>query len=593
MNRQTYLAVSTDWSKMAYLDFESAYEKAPETIVCGSHEAWSGWDEVLDGIGELANERDARVVTVDVYPGVRDDVLDRLRERLSPSLVIDMRELLPSQGDLDRMLAPFLTDDRVRGRMCYMTMKEFLDAEKLAEARARVEAAEGRVLVYGVGAALVAPGEVLVCADLARWEAQLRYRAGMPNYFLDNADEDMLRKVKCGFFVEWRVADRHKFDVLPHADLYLDTNGDVPAMTTVATLIDGLGQLTRAPFRLVPYFDPGVWGGQWMREVCKLPAEAPNYAWAFDGVPEENSVYLRFGGVRIESPAMNLTKLLPREFLGRKTFARWGAECPIRFDFLDTMGGQNLSLQVHPTTEYMHEHFGMAYTQDESYYILDAEPGGGVYLGLKEGVDADEMIEALRDAQSGDKPFDAERYVNLWPAKKHDHFLIPAGTVHCSSAGTMVLEVSATPYIFTFKLWDWGRLGMDGKPRPIHIDDGERVIAWERTTDWVRENLVNALAPVSEDEDCTVTHTGLHELESIETHAIDIRGTYHGNTNGELRVFNLVEGRSATVSSPTDAWEPREVHYAETVFVPASAGAFDVASADGSPIRILEATPRV
>ena len=290
---------------------------------------------------------------------------------------------------------------------------------------------------------------------------------------------------------------------------------------------------------------------------------------------------------------MNLTKLLPREFLGRKTFARWGAECPIRFDFLDTMGGQNLSLQVHPTTEYMHEHFGMAYTQDESYYILDAEPSGGVYLGLKEGVDADEMIEALRDAQSGDKPFDAERYMNLWPAKKHDHFLIPAGTVHCSSAGTMVLEVSATPYIFTFKLWDWGRLGMDGKPRPIHIDDGERVIAWERTTDWVRENLVNALAPVSEDEDCTVTHTGLHELEPIETRAIDIRGTYHGNTNSELHVFNLVEGHSARVSSPTDAWEPREVHYAETVFVPASAGAFDVTSADGSPIRILEATPRV
>lgn len=84
MNRQTYLAVSTDWSKMAYLDFESAYEKAPETIVCGSHEAWSGWDEVLDGIVELASERGARVVTVDVYPGVRDDVLDRLRERLSP-----------------------------------------------------------------------------------------------------------------------------------------------------------------------------------------------------------------------------------------------------------------------------------------------------------------------------------------------------------------------------------------------------------------------------------------------------------------------------------------------------------------------------
>ncbi len=77
-------------------------------------------------------------------------------------------------------------------------------------------------------------------------------------------------------------------------------------------------------------------------------------------------------------------------------------------------------------------------------------------------------MDDLRRAGSGEKPFDDDRFVNQIPAKKHDHFLIPAGTVHCSGAGTMVLEISATPYIFTFKLWDWGRLGLDGLPRPVH-----------------------------------------------------------------------------------------------------------------------------
>jgi hypothetical protein len=62
-------------------------------------------------------------------------------------------------------------------------------------------------------------------------------------------------------------------------------------------------------------------------------------------------------------------------------------------------------------------------------------------------------------AGRGEKTFDDARFVNQIPARKHDHFLIPAGTVHCSGSGTMVLEISATPYIFTFKLWDWGRLG--------------------------------------------------------------------------------------------------------------------------------------
>src|SRR2546423_10745631 len=103
------------------------------------------------------------------------------------------------------------------------------------------------------------------------------------------------------------------------------------------------------------------------------------------------------------------------------------------------------------------------------------------------------MIRDLESAQRGGAAFSADKYANRWPAKTHDHFLIPAGTVHCSGANSMVLEISATPYIFTFKLWDWGRLGLDGKPRPIHIQHGKANIQWDRTTEWVRQNLINTI----------------------------------------------------------------------------------------------------
>ena len=83
----------------------------------------------------------------------------------------------------------------------------------------------------------------------------------------------------------------------------------------------------------------------------------------------------------------------PRELLGQRTFARFGAEFPIRFDFLDTMEGGNLSLQVHPLTDYVQHTFGMHYTQDESYYLLDASADAVVYLGLKSGVDPDAMLD--------------------------------------------------------------------------------------------------------------------------------------------------------------------------------------------------------
>ena len=220
-------------------------------------------------------------------------------------------------------------------------------------------------------------------------------------------------------------------------------------------------------------------------------------AWCFDCVPEENSLLLGSARMRVEVPAIDLVFRHPRELLGEAVHARFGAEFPIRFDFLDTWDGGNLSLQVHPLTEYIQEKFGMHYTQDESYYLLDAGPDGNVYLGLKDNIDREAMIRDLRAAQEGAKPFPAEKYVNSCRRRKHDHFLIPAGTIHCSGENTMVLEISATPYIFTFKLWDWGRMGLDGKPRPIHIEHGVRNIQWDRTTKWARANLIKRFEPLA------------------------------------------------------------------------------------------------
>ncbi|GAB4000677.1 hypothetical protein GCM10029992_33350 [Glycomyces albus] len=204
-----------------------------------------------------------------------------------------------------------------------------------------------------------------------------------------------------------------------------------------------------------------------MKRRLDLDPAQPNYAWCFDCVPEENSLLLEDGdGAIVEIPALDLVFSQPEALMGERTYARFGAEFPIRFDFLDTMEGGNLSLQVHPLTDYIFQTFGMSYTQDESYYLLDAGDDAVVYLGFKDGVDPEEMLEDLRVAQTGERPFDAEKYVNTFPAEKHDHFLIPAGTVHSSGANSMVLEISATPFIFTFKLWDWGRLGLDGVPGP-------------------------------------------------------------------------------------------------------------------------------
>lgn len=571
---------------------KSNYQKFPETVIGGYEDQVFSERKIRDFFTALS-EREDHILVVECYPGVNEEVRQLILESYAPDTMIDSEDIFFDGEKLTEMMAPHLTEDRVRGIMYYGRMEDFIDPFALIRIREQVPAG-GRTCIFGVGAGLIHPGDTLIYCDLARWEIQLRMRRGMPNFKQKNFHEDALRKIKRGYFVEWRIADKRKMEIFDSVDYFLDSNetGN-PKMVSGAALRMGLDQIARQPFRLVPYFDPGVWGGQWMKEVCDLPKDAPNYAWSFDGVPEENSLYLRFGDVRIEIPAMDLVLFRPVELLGMKNYCRFGAEFPIRFDFLDTIGGQNLSLQVHPMTEYIRSRFGMTYTQDESYYILDAKENSGVYLGLREGIDMQMMADDLRAAEAGKISFPAEKYVNFFPCKKHDHFLIPAGTIHCSAADTMVLEISATPYNFTFKLWDWDRVGLDGLPRPIHIEDGLANIQWNRTTAWVRENLVNRFETLSQTEDVMEERTGLHEYEFIETRRFTQTGISYHDAGDGFHICNLIDGREAVIESTEGTFAPYTVHYAETYIIPAAAGRYTVRpAAPGEKIVFIKAYVR-
>lgn len=562
--------------------FQSNYDLFPQIHVATDEKAYAlaGWEAIGRELRGAVQARDAdkTVLCVDCYHGVwEEEILAKLRELLRPDAVFCAADAAISREKALDMLRCHITDDRVFGVLSHHRLADFFEPQKEKALRRAIAQAQGFVLVFGVGAAHLCQPDILVYADMARWEIQLRFRSGrLANWLDDNYGEDFLRKYKRAFFIDWRVLDRHKRDLFSRVDYVLDTNDETqPKLMTGDALRRGLDTAVTRPFRLKPYFDPGVWGGQWMKEKFGLPRDTKNYAWSFDCVPEENSLLLEVGGIVLEIPAIDLVFYHPRELLGDKTHARFGAEFPIRFDLLDTMGGGNLSLQVHPLTEYIQDRFGMHYTQDESYYLLDAGENTCVYLGCKNGAERELFQRALTESQITGR-FDAERFVNAIPAHKHDHFLIPGGTVHCSGKDCMVLEISATPYIFTFKLWDWGRLGLDGRPRPIHIEHGMNSVQFDRDTDWVMKNLVGRVETLYQDEHLTEERTGLHEREFIETrrHWFDAPVTH--DTRDNLNVLNLVEGREALVESPTGAFAPFPVHYAETFIVPAAVGAYTI-----------------
>ncbi|MCW5952189.1 MAG: mannose-6-phosphate isomerase, partial [Propionibacteriaceae bacterium] len=248
----------------------SSYDKLPSIRVSGDFTGLRG-DQAWEHLAEEILR--SRVTVIDCYPGVdATAIVDRLRGSTPQAVVINIEDeaAWPIER-IDQLIAANLTDDRVFGVLSHAELAEFYDPEQLARVASMVSTTSQPAVIVGWGAALVpVPADLVVLADLPRWEIQQRQRAGMPNWRCDNGDEDVLRKYKRGFFVEWRVADRHKRPLLQRIDYLLDTTTSVAEAVLVPgeAVRAGLRQATARPFRVVPFFDPGVWGGQWMRQVC-------------------------------------------------------------------------------------------------------------------------------------------------------------------------------------------------------------------------------------------------------------------------------------------------------------------------------------
>lgn len=550
------------------------YNRFPSTIV--DAEAYVGWNSLHLLLEELIQTNGS--VAIELYPGVDESAVIDFLKSINLGDVVDVRSLYKCESEIKAMTEVFLTDDVLFGYISPLTINDYIDELKLNQFKSINK--EGRKLIVGTGASVVADkGTPLVYFDLSRWEIIQRFRRNETDGIgVLSRDEPFSFQYKRGYFNDWKIADRLKEELFSSVSYWVDTHNPLyPVTISHNSFIKGIEKIIGGPFRVVPFFDAAPWGGQWMKEKFGLPEDKENYGWGFDCVPEENSILFDFNGVKYEFPAVNLVLLKSKELLGEPVEARFGKDFPIRFDFLDTVGGGNLSLQVHPTIHFSKDHFGLHYTQDESYYIVDAKPGSEVYLGLKDSVnDGKEMFAELESAQSGKTVFNAEKFVNTFKVKKHDHFLIPSGTIHCSGTDSVVLEISSTPNLFTFKLWDWGRLGLDGKPRPINIDRGKKVINLNCTEEYTINNLINKIEKIAQGEGWIEEKTGLHPSEFIEVRRHKFTSVVSHHTGTSVNVLNLVEGEEIIVESPTNSFAPYIVHYGETFIIPASIGAYTI-----------------
>jgi mannose-6-phosphate isomerase class I len=538
-----------------------------------------------------------RVLAVDGFHGVdwatfRKGLGEALAvEGVSPAWWLTA-DALASPDTLRERLTPFLGgDDPLFGHHFPLGPDVFFDAEQLAALRVEAAVARGRAsgdlaIVYGCGAALVELADALWYADVPKDVLQARAREGALTSLGEEEPSGFGDFYKRAYFVEWPALNRHKRRVLPELDLFLDLQDpERPTSLEGVAFRAGLAELAASPFRPRPWFSPGPWGGQFMRGHMGLDPDAPNFAWSFELITPENGIVVEHGGERLELSFDWLMAAHHREVLGAEAARQFRYEWPLRFDYLDTVSGGNLSVQCHPRPDYIRRQFGETFTQDETYYISVAQEDAVVYLGMNEDADPDAFRRDLEASSESGEEVDFERYVHAVPSRPHDLFLIPNGTVHCSGRGNLVLEISATPYIFTFKMYDYVRRDLEGKMRPINVDRAWDNLRFERRGSWVRENLVARPRRLRAGEDWEEEVLSDRPEFFYDINRLTFETSVPYALEGRALAVNLVEGESVEVVSAGGRRLP--LRFLESMVIPAAAGEVEFVNAGSGPCKLV------
>lgn len=230
---------------------------------------------------------------------------------------------------------------------------------------------------------------------------------------------------------------------------------------------------TWSPMFMDPIYKETVWGGSKILSVFakKIPSGHTGESWE---VSTHENGESRVRGGRFDGWSLHdVIKEDPEAVLGRSVYQKYGAKLPLLVKIIDAQ--ESLSLQVHPNDEQAAALEGPSgIGKNELWYVIEAESDAQIVYGFQKPFTPEALDLAVEDNN-------LEDFVHHIPVRRGDAFYIPAGTLHALGEGTMVIEIQQSSDI-TYRVYDYGRLGLDGAPRQLHLDKAKQVLNFDSSS---------------------------------------------------------------------------------------------------------------
>ncbi len=313
------------------------------------------------------------------------------------------------------------------------------------------------------------------------------------------------------------------------------------------------------PMRFEPVLKHYIWGGRHLADFGRSIPEGESVAESWEISAHSDGMTRVMNGPYAGKTLPELLSLLGEDLVG--THNDWALEqdkFPLMVKLLDA--NRNLSVQVHPDDDFARSHLVNELGKYEMWVVLSAQPDAAIVYGFTEDVSPDQLRRAVENGTP-------ESLLNRVPIKAGDHICVPAGTLHAILAGAVIAEIQQNSNT-TYRVYDWNRIGADGKPRELHLEKALQVIRFDQVAlDLPDLEVIEAADGITRERLC---HNRYFTTERL---FFEPGAKFHGNCDGAtLEIWGVIEGRATVAGLALDA--------VRFVLLPAAMGHFDVTASE-------------